>query len=96
MSENTENVQETPVEVTAEESQALPEAGPAPEFNLRDLMGVKQIIEVGARRGAWNAAEMSAVGYTYDRLVRFLRHHAPATEPEGQEVQADAPEAPAE
>lgn len=89
MSDNIENATETPVEVPADESQASPDAGQAPEFNLRDLAAVKQIIEVGARRGAWNAAEMTAVGVTYDRLVLFLRHHIPATEPEGQEVQAE-------
>jgi hypothetical protein len=94
MSEDTENAEETPVEVPGEASEALPEAGEAPEFNLKDLLAVKQIVEVGARRGAWNAAEMSAVGITYDRLMRFLRHHLPATEPAQQEVQADVPDVP--
>jgi len=96
MSDNTENATETPVDVLDGTSQASPDAGQAPEFNLKDLAAVKQIIEVGARRGAWNAAEMTAVGVTYDRLVLFLRHHIPTTEPAEQEVQADAPDATAE
>jgi hypothetical protein len=49
----------------------------APAFNLQDLTAVKQIIEVSSRRGAFNAAELSAVGSTYDRLMAFLRHHIP-------------------
>tara|TARA_B100000809_G_scaffold250114_1_gene282210 strand:- start:67 stop:435 length:369 start_codon:yes stop_codon:yes gene_type:complete len=52
----------------------------APNFNLHDLAAVKQIIEVSSRRGAFNAAELSAVGTTYDRLMTFLQHHAPAQE----------------
>ena len=51
-----------------------------PSFNLADLAAVKQIIEVSSRRGAFNAAELSAVGATYDRLMSFLQHHIPAPE----------------
>ena len=51
-----------------------------PAFNLADLAAVKQIIEVSSRRGAFNAAELSAVGMTYDRLMAFLQHHVPAPE----------------
>ena len=51
-----------------------------PAFNLADLAAVKQIIEVSSRRGAFNAAELSAVGMTYDRLIAFLQHHVPAPE----------------
>jgi dihydroxyacetone kinase DhaKLM complex PTS-EIIA-like component DhaM len=51
-----------------------------PNFNLHDLAAVKQIIEVSSRRGAYNAAELSAVGATYDRLMAFLQHHVPAPE----------------
>ena len=49
-----------------------------PAFNLADLAAVKQIIEVSSRRGSFNAAELSAVGATYDRLMAFLQHHVPA------------------
>ena len=51
-----------------------------PAFNLADLAAVKQIIEVSSRRGAFNAAELSAVGMTYDRLIAFLQHNVPAPE----------------
>jgi len=58
----------------------------APAFNLADLAAVKQIIEVSSRRGAFNAAELSAVGSTYDRLMAFLQHHVPApVEPAGDD-----------
>ena len=52
-------------------------AANVPNFNLADLAAVKQIIEVSSRRGAYNAAELSAVGTTYDRLMAFLTHHIP-------------------
>jgi len=53
-------------------------AADVPNFNLADLSAVKQIIEVSSRRGAYNAAELSAVGGTYDRLMAFLQYHVPA------------------
>ena len=58
-----------------------------PNFNLHDLAAVKQIIEVSSRRGAFNAAELSAVGATYDRLMAFLQHHIPTEAP----VEDDTP-----
>ena len=57
----------------------------APAFNLADLAAVKQIIEVSSRRGAFNAAELSAVGTTYDRLMAFLQHHVPAPEAQAED-----------
>lgn len=66
----------------------------APAFNIADLAAVKQIIEVSSRRGAFNAAELSAVGATYDRLMAFLQFHVPPAEeastPEEAEIETTA------
>ena len=69
-----------------------------PAFNLGDLAAVKQIIEVSSRRGAFNAAELTAVGGTYDRLMAFLQFHVPPAEeastPEEAEIETkDVPSA---
>ena len=61
----------------------------APAFNLGDLAAVKQIIEVSSRRGAFNAAELSAVGGTYDRLMAFLQYHVPPADESAQAEQAE-------
>lgn len=90
MTENTETTAEVPAPEETGSQETSQTTSETPEFNLRDLSAVKQIIEVGARRGAWNAAEMSTVGFTYDRLTKFLNHHIPSEE------QPAAEEAPTE
>ena len=61
----------------------------APAFNLGDLAAVKQIIEVSSRRGAFNAAELTAVGGIYDRLMAFLQFHVPAADESAQAEEAE-------
>ena len=61
----------------------------APAFNLGDLAAVKQIIEVSSRRGAFNAAELSAVGATYDRLMSFLQFHVPPADESAHAEEAE-------
>ena len=66
----------------AEENQELqsnPEAGaptteaPAsPDLNISDLVALKNIIEVASQRGAFKAAELEAVGKTFNKLNTFL------------------------
>lgn len=86
MADVVETTEEETVEASAEEM-----AQEAPAFNLADLAAVKQIIEVSSRRGAYNAAELSAVGATYDRLMAFLQFHIPPAEeastPEEAEIE---------
>jgi hypothetical protein len=61
-------------------NQAAPEAQPAPateaqpgaELNISDLVAVKSIIEVASQRGAFKAAELEAVGKTFNKLNTFI------------------------
>jgi hypothetical protein len=50
----------------------------APELTVIDLQNIRSVIDVAARRGAFGAAEMAAVGGVYDKLNAFLNAVAPA------------------
>lgn len=47
------------------------EQGP-PELGVADLQNLRIIIDTAARRGAFQAQEMSGVGRVFDRLNNFL------------------------
>lgn len=49
-----------------------PPAAPSPDLNISDLMALKNIIEVATTRGAFKAAELEAVGKTFNKLNTFL------------------------
>jgi hypothetical protein len=53
----------------------------APEFNVGDLLNVRAIIDVAARRGAFGAAEMASVGAVFTKLDNFLNAVAPPQSP---------------
>ena len=53
----------------------------APELTIADLQNLRSIVEVSARRGAFQAAEMEAVGATFNKLSKFLEVVAPAQQP---------------
>ena len=42
------------------------------QLTIADLASLKQIIDAACTRGAFRAAEMKAVGDTYDKLSAFL------------------------
>ena len=44
----------------------------AQSVSITDLAVIKKLIEVACSRGAFQAAEMQAVGSVYDRLSGFL------------------------
>jgi hypothetical protein len=48
------------------------EAQPGAELNISDLVAVKSIIEVASQRGAFKAAELEAVGKTFNKLNTFI------------------------
>ena len=54
--------------------EAAPEApqAPAADLNISDLVALKNIIEVATQRGAFKAAELEAVGKTFNKLNVFL------------------------
>jgi hypothetical protein len=62
-------------------------AGPAPqpELSIADLQNLRTIVETASRRGAFAAAEMSAVGAVFDRLNNFLTAVLPKQEPAPQD-----------
>lgn len=61
----------TPVETAAPET-AAPQAAQGPDLNISDLVALKSIIEVATQRGAFKAAELEAVGKTFNKLNVFL------------------------
>jgi hypothetical protein len=52
--------------------QPAPEAQTGAELNISDLVAVKSIIEVASQRGAFKAAELEAVGKTFNKLNTFI------------------------
>lgn len=66
----------TPVEPTpaanTEAQQPAEGEAPASDLNISDLVALKSIIDVATQRGAFKAAEMEAVGKTYNKLNSFL------------------------
>lgn len=64
----------------------------APQLGLNDLTAAIQIIDVCAKRGAFEGAELESVGAVRGRLAAFVRASAPPQEePEGEEP-AETPE----
>lgn len=59
-------------EVKAPEA-AQPEAQQSGvDLNISDLVALKSIVEVASQRGAFKAAELEAVGKTFNKLNTFL------------------------
>jgi hypothetical protein len=44
----------------------------SPDLNVNDLAALRSIIEVATTRGAFKAAELEAVGKTFNKLNLFL------------------------
>jgi hypothetical protein len=51
---------------------AQPAAAAPADLNISDLVALKNIIEVASQRGAFKAAELEAVGKTFNKLNVFL------------------------
>jgi hypothetical protein len=60
-------------------TQAQPEvqASAQPELTITDLANIRSIVDAAVRRGAFGAAELSAVGAAYDKLNSFLNSVQP-------------------
>jgi hypothetical protein len=48
-----------------------------PQLGIADLQNLRIIVDTAVRRGAFGAAETSAVGATFDKLNAFLNAVAP-------------------
>lgn len=69
-------------ETTTQEQTAAEQAAPqtqGPDLSVTDLLNIRSILDVAASRGAFKAAEMTAVGTVYNKLDTFLKAVAPAT-----------------
>lgn len=61
----------------AETQETQVEQQTTPELTIVDLQNVRAIIDVASRRGAFGAAELSAVGGVFNKLDAFLQATAP-------------------
>lgn len=64
MTDQTTNAQEA--------TQETPTGATSTDLNVSDLAALKSIIDVATQRGAFRAAELEAVGKTYNKLSGFL------------------------
>lgn len=65
--------------MTTEVEQNAPAPAPqGPDLTVTDLQNLRAVIDVAATRGAFKAAEMSAVGAVFSKLDTFLNAVAPA------------------
>ena len=67
-----EEVKDQVPETTAETAAPAEAAAQGPDLNISDLLAVKNIIEVATSRGAFKAAELEAVGKSFNKLNAFL------------------------
>lgn len=67
-----------------QEQVQAPEQGSAtpaqPELTVNDLAGIRSVIDVAVRRGAFGASEMLSVGTVFDKLDKFLNAVNPPAE----------------
>jgi len=65
-------VQEAQVTEAPTQEAAAQQAAQGPDLNVTDLMALRNIVEVATQRGAFKAAELEAVGKTFNKLNTFL------------------------
>jgi len=56
-----------------------------PGLSLQDLASVVQVIDLCSQRGAFQGAELEAVGGLRGRIQTFVSAHAPAEEEESSD-----------
>lgn len=57
---------------TAQTAQSATQPAASADLNISDLVALRSIIEVASQRGAFKAAELEAVGKTFNKLNTFL------------------------
>lgn len=67
----TEEVQTEETQQTEVQQEPAQEPAAA-DLNISDLLSLKSIVDVASQRGAFKAAELEAVGKTYNKLNAFL------------------------
>lgn len=79
-----------PETATAESTATAGQQAPQPDptaLSIGDLKNLMTILDVASTRGAFKAAEMSGVGYIYNKLQAFLAK----VSPENQQVGTGVP-----
>lgn len=61
------------------EQTTAPQGSVPAELTIIDLQNIRSVIDVAAKRGAFQAAEMEAVGGVFNKLNAFLTAVAPST-----------------
>jgi hypothetical protein len=79
-----ENLEQAQVTTTDGVGGEAPAPQPQPELTITDLQNLRAIIDTAARRGAFPASEMQAVGSVFDRLNKFLEVVTPQTPDQSQ------------
>ena len=64
----------------------------APGLSLQDLASVVQVIDLCSQRGAFQGAELEAVGGLRGRIQTFVSAHAPAEEESADEAETSTNE----
>ena len=67
------------------DQEVVQDAAPAaaPELTIADLQNIRSVIDMAARRGAFGAGEMAAVGGVFNKLDTFLTAVTPPAGAEG-------------
>jgi hypothetical protein len=65
-----------------------PTQQPNSDLTIVDLQNLRAIIDVASRRGAFGAAEMTAVGTAFNKLDAFLNSVAPEKQDQAGVTQA--------
>lgn len=52
-------------------------ATPPPQLTLQDIAAALQIIDICSKRGAFEGAELSAIGQVRDKIATFLKAATP-------------------
>jgi hypothetical protein len=73
-----ENKEQAQMNTPAVEGVSQTEAAAPPELTITDLSNIRSVVDAAVRRGAFGAAEISAVGAAFDKLNNFLNAVAPA------------------
>jgi hypothetical protein len=80
-------------ETTVVEGENPVEQAAGPDLKLVDIKNAIKVIEFLTERSTVKAAELSSIGYVYDRLRAFVAHYD--TQVEGEAVAAGTDEVPA-
>lgn len=72
MSEEVKEQVATPAVDASAPAETTAPAAQSPDLNISDLLAVRNIIEVATSRGAFKAAELEAVGKSFNKLNSFL------------------------